>query len=191
MDIETTGFRGQGYITVIGLYDGKTSEVFVKGKNLGDFRKEIRKYALLVTYNGKQFDLPFIRDTFGELPRHLGHIDLRYPLKRLGYTGGLKIVEGRLGLNRDEALGCLDGLCAVWLWQEYERENKKALDTLIRYNLEDVVALPSLAAITYNGLIKGLPIAASKLYVSGRPVIDIPYDQRLVRKLAERRARFA
>ena len=47
---------------------------------------------MIVTYNGKTFDVPFIEKYFGIRMNH-AHIDLRYVLKSLGYSGGLKMFE--------------------------------------------------------------------------------------------------
>jgi len=133
LDIETTGlFAGPDAITVIGLFDGHKTMVFVQGHNLQEFRQEIKRYSLIVTFNGKRFDLPFIRYALGNLPDYQAHIDLLYPLRKLGYHGGLKSIEAQLGLERDGALKEADGFMAVLLWREYRRGNRTALDTLIR-----------------------------------------------------------
>ncbi len=186
LDIETTGLGwGRDCITVIGLYDGRRAKVFVKGKNLSEFPEEIRKYSLLVTYNGRQFDLPFIRRAIGPLPYHQGHIDLRYPLRALGYSGGLKSIEGQLGLQRQGALLGADGYVAVLLWQEHLSGNRHALETLIRYNLEDVVNLRYLAEVTYNMALARLPVALEPLVVRPEHELEMPYeaDAVLLRRL--------
>ena len=188
VDIETTGHRGQGDITVIGLFDGRRTKVFVKGMNLDDFRTEIRKYALLVTYNGKQFDVPFMCDRFGNIFSHVGHIDLQYSLQRLGYVGGLKPIQEQFGFRRDGALSHLDGRCAIWLWEEHEKGNKKALNTLLRYNLEDAIVLQSLAEAVYNESCRKLPVPVAELRPRKLPRVDIPYDEELLRKLGKRRS---
>src|SRR3989304_5161331 len=68
LDIETTGLTlGADHITIIGTYDGKQMKTFVKGKNLADFPNELSKYSIVVTYNGKCFDIPFIKRAFKKL----------------------------------------------------------------------------------------------------------------------------
>ena len=55
------------------------------------------------------------------------HIDLRYLLKSLGYTGGLKGCEKKAGIDRGELDG-VNGYFAVLLWQDYQRNrNEKPL----------------------------------------------------------------
>ena len=187
VDVETTGSLGQGEITVIGLSDSIRTRVFVKDKNLADFKNEVRKYALLVTYNGRHFDVPVMCHTFGNIFARMAHFDLQYALQRLGYVGGLKPIQEQLGFHRDGALGRLDGRSAIWLWQEYEKGNKKALNTLLRYNLEDAVVLQSIAEAVYNESCRKLPISVEELLPGRKPLVDIPYDEELVRKVARGR----
>lgn len=186
VDIETTGlWGGADAITVIGLFDGHRTKVFIKDKNLEDFADEVEKYSLLVTFNGKRFDLPFIRSAFGKLPQLQGHIDIMYPLRRLGYRGGLKRVEAELGLHREGALKQVDGYLAVLLWREYRRGNGAALDTLVRYNLEDVVNLQYLADLVYNEASSRLPLEVKPLAQPEKHVVDVPFDEELVEWLSQ------
>ena len=73
------------------------------------------------------------------------HIDLRFVMASLGYKGGLKSVESRLGLHRDPAIQGVDGFEAVRLWHRYRRGDESALERLILYNLTDVANLVELA----------------------------------------------
>ena len=114
LDIETTGLGSPGdHITTIALYDGQAIRHYICGQNLDDFERDIRDHRLLVTYNGKCFDIPFIEWQFG-IKLNQAHIDLRYVLKSLGYGGGLKGCERQLGLDRGNLEG-IDGYFAVLL----------------------------------------------------------------------------
>jgi len=184
LDIETTGLSaGVDVITLIGLFDGRTTRVFIRGVNLHEFADEVRKYSLVVTFNGKRFDIPFIRKVFGALPQWQAHIDLMYPLRRLGYRGGLKAIEVQVGLEREGALKEMDGFLAVLLWREYQRGNQAALDTLVRYNLEDVVNLRYLADVVYNEALAKLPLSLAPLPVSPKHQVDTPFDDDLIHRL--------
>ena len=45
----------------------------------------------------------------------------------------------------------IDGFFAVSLWEEYQRiGNRKALETLLAYDIQDTVTLESLMVTTYN-----------------------------------------
>ncbi len=151
LDIETTGLYGaQDDITVIGLYDGEQTQTFIHGVNLEQFKSAIKDYQLIITFNGSCFDLPFIEAYFKDVRFGQAHIDLRFLLKRLGYSGGLKSIEQQLGICREEDLKGLNGYDAVLLWQRYLKGDKAALKRLVRYNTEDIVNLKTLMRIAYK-----------------------------------------
>lgn len=163
VDIETTGMQGHpgDHITTVALYDGQRVCTYVHGRNLDDFPRDVAAYDLLVTYNGKCFDLPYLRSYFGiGLPQ--AHIDLRYTLARLGYKGGLKGCEKQLGLSRADTDG-LDGYFAVLLWRDYLRSgDERTLDTLLAYNVDDVLSLECLMHIAWNQLVEQTPFAETQ-----------------------------
>ncbi len=153
LDIETTGLsKHYHYITTIGLYDGENSRVFVKDQDLHEFAQEIAKYKVIVTFNGKCFDLPFLKATFPEIDFHHIHLDLRYLMRDLGYSGGLKRIEKEVGVNRSDELAEVDGYEAVRLWRRYQKGDVSALELLKKYNEADVVNLKTLMEFTYGKL---------------------------------------
>ena len=174
LDIETTGLDFCFHeITTIALYDGKSIFSYVQGQNLDDFPKDIQKCKVIVTYNGRCFDVPFIESYFRiKMPQV--HIDLRYLLRSLGYTGGLKGCERRAGIDRGELEG-VDGYFAVLLWNEFQRnKNPESLETLLAYNIQDVVNLETLMILSYNLKLKETPFAQS--HQLGFPSCpDIPF----------------
>jgi len=160
LDIETTGLSADmgSAITTIALYDGERVRHYINGRNLRQFRDDIAEYDLLVTYNGKCFDVPFIERYFMiSLPQ--AHIDLRYVLHGLGYSGGLKSCEQQLGIERDDLEG-VDGYFAVLLWHDYQNGgNERALETLLAYNIADTVNLERLMIMAYNMKLDQTPFA--------------------------------
>ena len=183
IDIETTGLdKSHDEISTIALYDGAEVKTYVKGRNLQAFKADIQNYKLLVTFNGKTFDAPFIRRYFSvELPQ--AHIDLRYVMKRLGYSGGLKEVERRLGIDRGD-LRSVDGFFAVKLWNEFKRQkNEAALETLLAYNCADVINLEQLMVMAYNTNIMETPFGLQRQLKVPRPA-SIPFtvDTNLVNR---------
>ncbi|MBS1266208.1 MAG: hypothetical protein MAG795_00175 [Candidatus Woesearchaeota archaeon] len=151
LDIETTGLsRHYHDITTIGLFDGKKSKVFIQGKNLDKFADEFQKFNTVVTFNGKCFDIPFISQKFPDTDVNKFHIDLRYVMRRLGYSGGLKLIERAVGIERDDDLKEVDGYEAVRLWKRYQRGDDDALDLLIKYNIADIENLKVLMDLAFK-----------------------------------------
>ena len=157
LDIETTGLdRYFNQITTIALYDGHEIKTYVHGQNLDDFIEDIQKCKVIVSYNGKSFDIPFIESFFNIRLNH-AQIDLRYVLYSLGFRGGLKGVERQLGTDRGD-LRDVDGFFAVLLWDEYQTSgDQKALDTLLAYNVQDTVTLENLMVTAYNLKLRQTP----------------------------------
>jgi uncharacterized protein len=175
LDIETTGLDSwDNEITTIALYDGKSIFTYVQGQNLQEFEEDIQKYKVIVTYNGKGFDVPFIEAYFRMKMDHV-HIDLRHLLKSLGYTGGLKGCEKKAGIGRKELEG-VDGYFAVLLWNDYQRNNnRKALETLLAYNIQDAVNLETLMILAYNLKLKETPFVQSHR-LPDPPALEIPFQ---------------
>jgi uncharacterized protein len=188
LDIETDGGREQN-ITTIAAYGRGKVYTYVQGINLEEFEEDAASFKVLATYNGRCFDAPQIeRQLHVDLPR--AHIDLRSVLCRLGITGGLKKCEKQFGLDRKELDG-VDGYFAVLLWREYDRYGKNsALETLLAYNVADVLSLEILLAHAMNAALLETPFASE--YAAPIPEIaDNPHeaDARLIEKLARRYVR--
>ena len=148
LDIETTGLSAQfDQVTMIGAFGVGEPALFVNGVNLDQFPAYVAQFPLLVTFNGSQFDVPFLRAHFPDARLDQAHIDLRFVLGSLGYRGGLKAVERHLGLARDPAIQGVDGFEAVRLWHRYRRGDRAALTKLALYNLTDVVNMVELVEI--------------------------------------------
>jgi uncharacterized protein len=144
VDIETTGLsKWTNEITLLGIYDGEESHIFINGENLPQAKEKLKEFDIIVTFNGKQFDLPFIEQYFSHSYDFI-HLDLRYMLKELGYKGGLKLIEKQIGITRGDNLKDIDGFEAINLWRRYKRGNQQALDTLVEYNKQDIENLKTL-----------------------------------------------
>jgi uncharacterized protein YprB with RNaseH-like and TPR domain len=145
LDIETTGLSPYGgIVTVVSVHGGGATRSFVAGDDLEELPAYLGRFQVLVTFNGSRFDVPFLLASFPQMLVPPAHIDLRFLLYRLGYAGGLKRIEQRLGVGDRAGVEGIDGLEAVRLWQEYRRGSHSALDRLVRYNRADTVNLEPL-----------------------------------------------
>ncbi len=154
LDIETNGFTT---VTIVGLYDGYETKTFVKGINL-DFKilkEELAKYQLIVTFNGSSFDLPVLRKYDPTLFTNQLHLDLRHACARIGLRGGLKQIERTLGIQRQKEVQEIGGDMAIYLWQQWCATGERSyLESLVKYNEEDIINLKPLAAYTCSALAK-------------------------------------
>jgi len=160
LDIETGPLgNGRQGITVIGLLAGQEFRSFVHGDNLYTFEPCLRRYDLLVTFNGKTCDLPLIERELG-IPIYQAQIDMKVFLHYLGYRGGLKRIERQWGIIREDEIAGLTGFDAVLLWARYRHGDPTALQRLIAYNRADVVNLEVLLKRGYELARKQLWAAA-------------------------------
>lgn len=151
-DIETTGLDARhSDVTTASFHRAGETTTLVRGEDLtrAAVAEQLTDASLLVTFNGKRFDVPFLERSF-DLDIDRPHVDLMYPCRRLDLTGGLKAIERAVGIGRDQPE--LSGRDAVRLWQQYERGDEHALSTLVSYNRADTENLESLLDIVAGRL---------------------------------------
>ena len=157
LDIETTGLSAYyDDVTIVGLYDGKQLHTLIAGHNLYRLQALLKPYEILVTFNGSLFDLPFLKAKFPKLKLPPIHLDLRFLLRRVGYSGGLKEIERQVGLRRDKQTEAVDGLMATVLWARYQQGDIGSFEQLLKYNAADITGLQSLMTLTYRKLFERL-----------------------------------
>ena len=145
LDIETTALTPQeGIVTVVGVHGGGATRAFIAFDDLEELPAYLQKFRLLVTFNGALFDLPFLEARFPFIRFPPAHIDLRFLLRRLGITGGLKRIEKELGLGARAGVEGIAGPDAVYLWEEARRGVPGSLEKLVDYNRADAVNLEPL-----------------------------------------------
>ncbi len=182
LDIETDGSYANR-ITTVTVFGGRRIRCFVQGDNLDDLPMALKEYDVLITYSGKSFDVPVIEKYFGTR-LGLAHLDLRYLLAGLGFKGGLKKCERTLGLDRGELTG-VDGYAAVLLWEYYRRTGeRRALETLLAYNILDTVNLERLMVETYNRYLDRTPFDTEpRLELPATPDLPCRPDPELLAEL--------
>ena len=141
IDIETTGLDPtQAVVTTVSFHGPRGTRTLVRDRDLTlrNLHEEFRDIDLLLSFNGARFDLPFLAEHFDIQPT-LPHLDLMYPCRRVGLTGGLKAIEQTVGISRDQP--DIDGRQAISLWHQAEQGDETALESLISYNQEDTRTL--------------------------------------------------
>lgn len=151
LDIEASNVDN-GFITVIGLFDGINTKIMIKDVNL-DYKvlkSELSKYKLIITFNGSSFDLPFIKKRYNFLS-DVPHIDLRHLCAKLGYTGGLKKIEKEMGIGRENKIVVrMRGGDPFTLWKMFKASGDDYyLNLLVEYNEEDVINLKKIMDYCY------------------------------------------
>ncbi len=159
LDIETTGLSPQRNRFVLGgLLTVKQDSLQVEqffAENLEQEQEALKAYLdaisqtdLLLTYNGQQFDLPFIRGRAGSAADHLPfNLDLYLlvkgysPIKKFLPNLKQKTVENFMGLwehRKDE----ISGKESVDLYFQYiSGKDPKIEDKILLHNFDDVVQL--------------------------------------------------
>jgi len=155
LDIETTGLSpGYHHVTVVGIHDGQHYQALIRRQGLcaEAIQEALTGCKLLISYYGTVFDVPFLRVAFPQVNWDLPHFDLCFAGRKVGLTGGLKMVERTLGIGRDNAIAEVDGFEAVRLWRAHERGDPTALTRLVDYNEADTRNLAQIAAVVYDRL---------------------------------------
>lgn len=145
LDIETTGLsKVYSYITLIGwMKDGEYKHV-LHGNSISDFISDLNDSEVIVTFNGSIFDLPFIKSVYKDVDSIFikkAHIDLRFFMRKYGYTGGQKEIEGMLNFKRPKTLCNTDGREAISLWYRFLKGDDNSLRTLLYYNCYDILGM--------------------------------------------------
>lgn len=149
-DIETTGLSlYYDVITLIGTFDGHKVKIFLRDNNLENIIDYLQNYEIIVTFNGKLFDIPFIKKEFPEIKLPPIHIDLKFLIRSLGMNGSLREVEKKIGIEREKDVENICGREAVVLWNKFMRGDDEALRKLILYNVYDVINLKKLMEFCY------------------------------------------
>lgn len=138
LDIETTQDNA---ISVIGFYSPASGLVQIVGEEItpDSVDSALPAKGRLFTYNGHCFDLPCISKRLGlHLRERFESHDLRWVCQRHKLMGGQKTVEERIGFRRSPSVAGMDGIDAMWLWEQHCDGNPQALSLLLAYNKEDV-----------------------------------------------------
>ncbi len=190
LDIETTGLhRDYSYIMLIGfiVYDKPSNsfilvQLFLENKEnekllLEELLKYINEDSVIITYNGYNFDIPFINhrlqkhnishnikkssifDIYKIIRKSKPNIDKNSKLLSFEKLN-LKTIEKYLGIYRKDQIS---GKESVSLYKEYLiNKNENIKNIILTHNYEDILNLSKIIKITeiipINILINQLPI---------------------------------
>lgn len=166
LDIETTGLNpSKNKFILGGLYsfpDKTLSQFFAENRDdervtLENFAEEISKLDMVITYNGKHFDMPFIKKRLSmytaqtkPLPYNLDLylvINGHSPMKKFVPNLRQKTVENYMGLwqNRTDEIS---GGESVELYNEYEKTGNPDIEKkILLHNSDDVLQLTRLLKV--------------------------------------------
>ncbi|TDT60962.1 ribonuclease H-like domain-containing protein [Fonticella tunisiensis] len=124
---------------------------------LKDFIKVLERFDMVVTYNGKNFDVPFVNKRiekysigYSIMHEHLDLICHIRPNKQiLGLTScSLKSVEKYLNIRRNDTI---DGGESINLYYQYLRTGDSTIkEKILLHNFEDVYNLPDIVKVFNN-----------------------------------------
>ncbi len=192
-DIETTGFS-RNYSNIISitalLMEDNRYKVYqlyceykIDEKEILKYFKElIRSKKYVITYNGNNFDIPFVTDKCKQNDINLDlnlfikidlYSDMKINRKKIDIINlKLKTVEEYFGIKRCDTITGQDVLV---LYEAYRIEPKKEFSQLIlQHNYEDVYNLPILFKEIYN--------LYDKIIVFSNLVVKLNYSDFLFKK---------
>lgn len=152
LDIEVSSQNGKFFPVVLSVLRGDECTTLVRGDGFywSAFDEIVSDADFLVTFNGSSFDLPLL-ERCGYSVRGPVHLDLRRFCRKIGLNGGLKSIEGQLGIHRDRELEFSTSEQVSYLWRLWESKgSKNALDRLIAYNQRDACSLSIIAKEIYR-----------------------------------------
>lgn len=178
-DTETTGLGiGAGNVPFMLGFGYYEEDAFVMEQCLlrhpGDepavlayFSSVLQKYTFVVSYNGRTFDWPVLKNRYimnriAWMGEHVQHLDFLYPSRslwrRILPSCSLSSVESeRLGFVRE---GDVPGSLAPTLYFQYmQRKEPALLDGVFVHNAQDLLSLAGLAAYFAGVLCGRIPYA--------------------------------
>jgi len=175
LDTETTGLAGgagtAAFLIGLGFVDGehfRVRQYFMRdyheeGALLHGLAEELRRFDLLVTFNGKMFDVPLLDARFrlnrGRFPLSDAlHLDLLHPARRLWKARlescRLQSLEaGLMGLRRT---GDIPGEEIPQVYFDWvRRRDARMLARVFEHNRQDIVSLAALAVLACQWVEEG------------------------------------
>lgn len=195
IDIETLGLNRKFHsIALIGYLYEENNKIIIKqllAEGIEDeslllktFLEDLKGISTIITYNGRAFDIPFIKARAAELSLNCNmdnffHIDLLLYVKKYHRYFSLdnyklKTVEGFLGLIRQDTISGRD---SVQLYREYLKTKSSDLEEkILLHNFEDIFHLPKLLKIFDFLPLKDHTFKSTIHLLEDHPPLDFYYN---------------
>lgn len=164
LDIETTGLSPRNasiYLIGLGFVDRENSTIKVtqyfaetssdEESMLQSFLEDYEPDDRIITFNGKMFDLPFLRDRIKkynikdkiDYENQFDLLQAYRPYRKLFSLGGMRqvMLQELLNLPREDVY---NGGELIEVYQHLLQNHMEGLDDLLLHNRDDVEGLPSL-----------------------------------------------
>ena len=160
LDLETCGFSGSP-LFLIGVIYQQDDLLVLDQLFARDYREEpavlvgllerLGEASILVTFNGKSFDWPFVQDRLARYrltgPRDLPHLDLLHTARRLwkGSLPNCRLQTLEMSLCGRRRVGDLAGRKVAEAYHEYVRTRAlRHIRQILRHNALDVLTMVQL-----------------------------------------------
>tara|TARA_B100001971_G_scaffold162689_1_gene153022 strand:- start:16986 stop:17735 length:750 start_codon:yes stop_codon:yes gene_type:complete len=151
LDIETEEYDGKiAVVSMSKLHRNDVAETvqLTQGCDLTDdtLFREVHPCSLLITFNGRDFDLPRIKAEYpSAVPDNIPVLDLWILAQAIGLRGGLKLLEKVFNIHRAGSARDATGRTHI-LWKKFvQDDDREALETLLTYAAADSKNLFALA----------------------------------------------
>lgn len=162
LDIETAGFMGRP-VFLIGVMRPRAEDLVITQFLARDYAqerallahcaRELEGLQVLVTFNGKTFDVPFLRDrmAYHRVPRRfeVGHVDLLWPARRQwrGVLPDCRLQTLERHLCRRMRPGDIPSALIPERYHEFVRTQEASLIApIMRHNRLDLLTMAELSA---------------------------------------------
>ena len=171
MDTETTGLAGGTgtvpFLIGLGYFEDNAlvmeqlllSRLGEEAPMLAYFAERMRQASLLVTYNGKSYDMPLIRNRWVlsrvKAPPEIPHLDLLHCCRRVYGTvlEQMRLVNMEEDVLNFEREDDVPGFMIPGIFFQFLKDGKgQALDPILEHNEYDILALASMVSVLNDDL---------------------------------------